>query len=109
MVEKARDYFGVTQARPRCGAAAPGEVVVCGRPAPNQRLESPEPKVEPDSKAAALGGSPMGSKGAGGVTMRGCFLQKCPKELLFIDLKALPEPPKGSDADLIAKGEMRAP
>jgi len=32
-----------------------------------------------------------------------------PRQLYIIDLKAIPEPPPGSDADKIAKGEMAAP
>lgn len=32
-----------------------------------------------------------------------------PRQLYIIDLKAIPEPPAGSDADKIAKGEMAAP
>jgi hypothetical protein len=34
---------------------------------------------------------------------------KQPRQLYVIDLKAIPEPPAGSDADKIAKGEMAAP
>lgn len=34
-----------------------------------------------------------------------CFIPPCPKDLaLIIDLEALPPPPKGSDADRIARG-----
>ena len=36
-------------------------------------------------------------------------LGKQPRQLYIIDLKAIPEPPAGSDADKIAKGEMAAP
>jgi hypothetical protein len=34
---------------------------------------------------------------------------KTPRHPLIIDLKALPEPPPGSDADKIARGEQAAP
>lgn len=34
---------------------------------------------------------------------------KQPRQLYIIDLKAIPEPPPGSDADKIAKGEKAAP
>jgi hypothetical protein len=36
-------------------------------------------------------------------------LGRQPRQLYIIDLKAIPEPPAGSDADRIAKGEMAAP
>ena len=44
----------------------------------------------------------------GVVVARGCFFPPCPPPpMVFIDVKALPEAPAGSDADLIAKGEMK--
>ena len=40
----------------------------------------------------------------------GCFsFGKVPPPMIFIDVKALPQAPPGSDADLIAKGEMKQP
>ena len=46
----------------------------------------------------------------GPVVARGCFIPPCPPpKMIFIDVKALPEAPAGSDADLIAKGEMAQP
>jgi hypothetical protein len=36
-------------------------------------------------------------------------LGRQPRQLYIIDLKAIPEPPAGSDADKIARGEMAAP
>ena len=44
------------------------------------------------------------------VVARGCFIPPCaPPPMIFIDVKALPQAPAGSDADLIAKGEMAQP
>jgi hypothetical protein len=34
---------------------------------------------------------------------------KTPRHPLIIDLKAIPEPPPGSDTDMIANGELAAP
>ena len=46
----------------------------------------------------------------GPVVARGCFIPPCPPpKMIFIDVKALPEAPAGSDADLIAKGEKAQP
>lgn len=40
----------------------------------------------------------------------GCFsFGKVPPPMIFIDVQALPKAPAGSDADLIAKGEMKQP
>ena len=40
----------------------------------------------------------------------GCIgFGKVPPPMIFIDVKALPQAPAGSDADLIAKGEMAQP
>ena len=40
----------------------------------------------------------------------GCIsFGKVPPPMIFIDVKALPEAPAGSDADLISKGEMAQP
>ena len=44
-----------------------------------------------------------------GATMCAQHLGRKPRQLYIIDLKAIPEPPAGSDADKIAKGEMAAP
>jgi hypothetical protein len=43
----------------------------------------------------------------GVVVARGCFIPPCPPPpMIFIDVKALPEAPPGSDADKVAKGEI---
>jgi hypothetical protein len=86
-----------------CGVDTDTGITVCGAEDPEHyRLHS-----EAGSPATAQG------KGVhvvpGGVTARACFLQKCPKPLYLIDLKSIPVAPAGSDADKIAKGEMRAP
>jgi hypothetical protein len=44
------------------------------------------------------------------VVIKGCFIPPCPPPpALIIDIKALPTPPAGSEADKISKGEMPAP
>jgi hypothetical protein len=44
-----------------------------------------------------------------GLPSDGMRIGKTPRHPLIIDLTAIPEPPPGSDADKIAKGEMAAP
>ena len=108
-VSKAKRYFGITSAALDCPTAPDGTIVVCARRRPPPRVDPPERSTttRPDPKATAYGRSPVPHLG-GGVTTRACILQKCPKKLYFFDIKALPEAPPDSDADKIARGEMRA-
>jgi hypothetical protein len=87
-----------------CGVDTDNGITVCGAEDPERyRLHS----------ESGDDGTAQGKKGVhvvpGGVTARACLLQKCPKPLYLIDLKSIPVAPAGSDADKIAKGEMRAP
>ncbi len=46
----------------------------------------------------------------GGTSISGCFLPPCPPPVMpDIDFAALPEAPPDSDADKIARGEIKAP
>lgn len=103
-------YFGITSEALDCPPPADGVIQVCGkRKGPSLRIEIPDrPTSNPDNKMTALGNSGIGHGSGGGVTMRVCFLQKCPKKLYFFDIAALPEAPPDSDADKISRGEMRA-
>lgn len=108
MIEDSRTYYGTKQPLRSCQAAAePDEIVVCAHVRPDPRYEKVTPPRFDRAKMTAFGAPPVGGGVGGSVTVRGCFLQKCPKPLYIIDLKAIPEPPPGSDADLIARGEMR--
>jgi hypothetical protein len=109
VVDRARHYFGIARSVTGCSSARTNdEIVVCGIRKPDPRYAPPPPAASPDAKTIALGAPPSG-RGAGvGVRIKGCILQKCPRELYFIDLNTIPEPPPGSDADKIARGEMRA-
>ncbi len=42
-----------------------------------------------------------------GVTFQICFLQKCPKKIYYIECPRCRRRRPGSDADKIARGEMR--
>ena len=98
----------------RCalGAADASEIVVCAPRDPDkQRFPGRE---QLDSVKSTYDGSPrapdLRSVSPGPVVARGCFIPPCPPpKMIFIDVKALPEAPAGSDADLIAKGELAQP
>jgi len=111
-VTQAKSYFGITSADLDCPSSPDGNIIICGRRKVSPRLDPPEgtttTTTKPDSKMTGLGSSPIPPR-APSVTIGGCFLQKCPKQLYFIDVSALPKAPAGSDADKIARGEMRAP
>ncbi len=106
LMGKADSYFHIRRAYTSCrGATGQADIVVCGHHRPDPRYEPPPPPAPADMKSVSLGAA---TKGAGAsVSMRACILQKCPKQLYFIDVAALPEPPPGSDADRIARREMR--
>lgn len=92
-----------------CPEATGDEVVVCARhedPA-KQYVPSNTDSGDPnDGVPHAPDVSTLPS--CAGATM--CSrVGKQPRQLYIIDLKAIPEPPAGSDADKIAKGEMAAP
>jgi len=98
----------------RCilGNANSNEIVVCRtRDDESDRLPLRE---ELDSVKSTDDGIPrapdLRPKYPGIVVARGCFIPPCPPPpMVFIDVKALPEAPEGSDADLIAKGEKKQP
>ena len=98
----------------RCvlGNADASEIVVC---APRDRDKDRFPGRETlDSVKSTYDGIPRAPDlrpvYPGPVVARGCFIPPCPPpKMIFIDVKALPEAPPGSDADLIAKGELAQP
>ena len=98
----------------RCalGNADATEIVVC---APREPRENRYPGREQlDSVKSTYDGLPRAPDlrpvYPGPVVARGCFIPPCPPpKMIFIDVKALPEAPPGSDADLIASGEKAQP
>ena len=104
LIQEAKEYYGIGSVPDHCAdnEGNPDDIVVCAKPRTDQRLPIEEPvSGKVDSKMTAVGVNP----GPNGIPIKGCFLQKCPKELYIIDVKALPEAPPGSDADLVARGE----
>ena len=92
------------------------EIVVCADPDKNNRDRLPLRK-ELDSAKSTRTGMPsppdvygLKHQGIPLVTIKGCLIGPCPPPpILYIDLKAIPEAPLGSDADRIGKGEIPAP
>jgi len=96
----------------RCvlGNASADEIVVCAPADPDaHRYPGRESLESVQSTDDGLPRAPdLRPVYPGVVVARGCFIPPCPPPpMIFIDVKALPEAPAGSDADLIAKGEMK--
>jgi len=113
-MEMARQAYGVPDPRLRC-RPKPGsdEIVVCIDRGEDQKVErnSPDPKTL-EGRRALDGGIPRAPQFDRGSCrgQPGCIIGGwAPPPVYYVDLKAIPEPPPGSDADKIAKGEMRAP
>lgn len=98
----------------RCRPASGDEIVVCADRGGDQRVPSTADS-DPGSRAASRarnGGIPRAPQvgPASCLGEPGCIrVGSAPPPLYLIDLKTIPLPPEGSDADLIAKGEKRAP
>ena len=108
-----KQIYGPPPPKRGCGAAASnGEIVVCAPDhGEDQRIPSTATS-DPTSHEALYDGLPRapqldrGScKGQAGCQAFGY----APPPIYYIDLKAIPEAPAGSDADLIAKGEKAEP
>jgi len=98
--------------RRRCAPQPGGDIVVCAQDKTQFRAQS-SADLDPTGSAGTNDGRltppDLAPKYPGPVVGRGCFIPPCPKGPLYIiDLSQIPLPPPGSDADKIAKGEMRA-
>jgi len=106
----AQGYCDATQGDTNQGDGE--EIVVCA-PARGNRWRVPSTSASaPDSPAALNDGLPRAPWVSRLPDCRGgdCMgFGWAPPPVHMIDLKAIPEPPAGSDADRIAKGELAAP
>ena len=110
-IARAHEAYGAVR-RTSCGGGDPGEIVVCARRERSQHVPSTA-ESDPSSLEARRernNGVPLapqldrGScKGQAGCITGGW----APPPLYIIDLQAIPEAPEGSDADKVAKGEIR--
>ena len=116
-IAEARAKFGTPAPRRRCESDSSDDdaIVVCAPDRGEDQRVPSTAETDPNSLAARLyldNGVPRapqldrGScKGQPGCIVGGW----APPPVYYIDLKAIPEAPEGSDADKIAKGEMPAP
>ncbi|WP_156840775.1 hypothetical protein [Novosphingobium aquimarinum] len=114
MMLRSQGAYSTTRSRTECyERAASGEIVVCAQDDSRFRAQSTS-DVDPLSSQALNDGSirppDLEPKYPGFTAARGCFIPPCPKgPAYFVDLEAIPDAPAGSDADLIGRGEKRAP
>jgi hypothetical protein len=87
-----------------------GEIVVCGRSPEQNRVQSTMDS-DPTSREALDDGRLHTPDVAGKGIFKGkpTFSFGSVEQPYMIDLSTIPEAPAGSDADKIAKGEIRAP
>jgi hypothetical protein len=115
-IEQEHQEYGPQAPPPpvNCDAAsAPGEIVVCAR----KRVDNARYRVkstaelDPKSRQNLYDGVPRAPDVFGIPPCTGVCVKmgSVPPPVLMIDLKAIPKPPAGSDADKISKGEMAAP
>lgn len=116
-IAEARAKFGTPAPRRRCESDSSDDdaIVVCAPDRGEDQRVPSTAETDPNSLAARLyldNGVPRapqldrGScKGQAGCIVGGW----APPPVYYIDLRAIPEAPEGSDADKIAKGEMPAP
>ncbi|MET0180197.1 MAG: hypothetical protein ABW194_06895 [Novosphingobium sp.] len=91
------------------------DIVVCGRT--DHEAERLPLRDELESVQSLNDGLPRAPDVAGGGIFKGpptlgglCLFGPCPKDAVYyVDVAALPPAPKGSDADLIARGEKAQP
>jgi len=105
-------FYAVTPPKPQpCPAAKGNEIVVCAHhdDPKGQYVPSDLDNGDPDDgipRAPEVTMLPHG----GTVVFRGCFIPPCPPPpALIIDVKAIPKPPAGSEADRMSKGEIPTP
>jgi len=115
---KEREVYGVPKPDPdpvqNCdaGDADSNAIVVCARKSGDNssfRVQSTA-ELDPKSHQNLYDGLPRAPDLGPPPCNGGCIkFGSPPPPALMIDLKAIPEPPPGSDADRIAKGEKAAP
>lgn len=111
-LDAAKAKYGVPDPRLRC-RPKPGsdEIVVCVDRGEDQRTGSGG-NYDPNTlegRRALNGGVPRAPQFDRGYCAECPHFGSVPPPPYYIDMKAIPEPPPGSDADKIAKGEMAAP
>lgn len=88
-----------------------GDIIVCGANRGEEWRVPSTTTSDPASRQAQQTGVPQAPNVSSlSDCSRGCIgIGKAREQMYVVDLAQLPKPPAGSDADLIAKGEMPAP
>jgi len=89
-----------------------GEIVVCAPGNGDEFRIKSETELDPTSRRATRDGRPrapdLAPKYQGVKVLTACLVPPCPPPPMYmINLADIPETPKGSDAEKVAKGEMR--
>jgi hypothetical protein len=121
LIAQERDTYGppplpsTDAPRQGCDDSKTAEIVVCGRErVRNQRIPSTA-ESDPNSREAQHALNSGGARTPWVSNLPDCSVERCtrigkaPPPIYIIDMKAIAEPPADSDADKIARGEMRAP
>jgi hypothetical protein len=110
MVETSKQVYGPKITTVSCAKEDADEIVVCLDRPKNQRVQSspPDPNTL-EGRRALDGGIPRAPQFDRGYCKECPHFGSVPPPVYYIDVKALPAAPAGSDADRIAKGEIRAP
>jgi len=107
-----RVITGSQATRCRPGVSADGTIVVC-RDADAREKERLPLRDQTDTAQSTNDGVPRAPNVSGLPPCKGngaCLgFGSVPPPMYYFDITALPPPPPGSDADRIAKGEIRAP
>ncbi|MET3473392.1 hypothetical protein ABIC78_003942 [Novosphingobium sp. 1529] len=103
---------GSQATRCRPGRSADGAIVVCGGAEAREKERLPL-RDQTDTAQSTNDGLPRAPNVFGMAPCKGngaCVgFGSVPPPMYYFDITALPPPPPGSDADRIAKGEIRAP
>jgi hypothetical protein len=118
-VARAKRVYRVETGSKRCsktpddsGATTPdhnAEIVVCAPDHGEDQRIPPTSETDPESREALRDGLPHAPQFDRGYCAKCAHFGKVPPPVYYFDIKALPEAPKDSDADKIARGEMPAP
>ncbi|MFM5884269.1 MAG: hypothetical protein ACKOQ3_02870 [Novosphingobium sp.] len=111
MIANAQRVLSAVPPKPTCAQSSGDEIVVCAREDSSRYRVPSTADSDPASRAALRTGMPAppkldrpSCKGQPNCLVGGYV----PPPIYYIDLKAIPEAPEGSDADLVAKGEKAA-
>jgi hypothetical protein len=111
VLENAKGVLTALPPKKSCAAGSEGEIVVCAQTDSSRYRVPSTADSDPRSRAALRTGMPAPPQLDRGSCkgQPGCFVGGyAPPPIYYIDLKAIPEAPEGSDADLVARGEKDA-